>query len=221
MQPAKRSAICLLPILLFFVAAIYCQSAGKVTPQEARETLTMLSRMGAKKPFLKDSSDVYLEKQSLNRFFTMPIYQKLEGNSYFGYRYDEGFILSEKQIQIAVFNDITEGQRCKAAYRRAIENALKSAGIAIKPNAPCQIGICIVGVEERETDQTLPGIMIEAYLRNASIKKSFFYRYGAGSQRGLAAALRLSAEMLIAELAARAPEQKSQSFANKPKVAVK
>ena len=74
---------------------------------------------------------------------------------------------------------------------------------AIKPAAPVQIGICIIGTEERETAQTLPGIMVEAYLRNALQKKSFFIRYGAGSPRGLAAALRLSAEMLVSELQSR------------------
>ena len=45
--------------------------------------------------------------------------------------------------------------------------------------------------------------MVEAYLRNARLKKSFFIRYGAGSPRGLPAAIRLSAEMLISELQAR------------------
>ena len=45
--------------------------------------------------------------------------------------------------------------------------------------------------------------MVEAYLRNAGRKKSFFIRYGAGTQRGLAAAIRLSAEMLVSQLEAR------------------
>src|SRR5438552_1840222 len=47
------------------------------------------------------------------------------------------------------------------------------------------------------------GVMVEAYLRNATQKKSFFIRYGAGSQRGLAAAIRLSAEMLVSQLESR------------------
>jgi hypothetical protein len=42
--------------------------------------------------------------------------------------------------------------------------------------------------------------MVEAYLRNSSLKKSIFMRFGAGSPRGLTPAIRLSAEMLIAEL---------------------
>ena len=45
--------------------------------------------------------------------------------------------------------------------------------------------------------------MVEAYLRNAQQKKSFFIRYGAGSRRSLAAAIRLSAEMLVSQLEAR------------------
>jgi hypothetical protein len=49
--------------------------------------------------------------------------------------------------------------------------------------------------------------MVEAYLRNAREKKSFFIRYGAGNPRSLVAALRLSAELLIAELLARRKTQ--------------
>jgi hypothetical protein len=40
-------------------------------------------------------------------------------------------------------------------------------------------------------------------LRNARQKKSFFIRYGAGTERGLAAAIRLSAEMLVSQLETR------------------
>jgi hypothetical protein len=45
--------------------------------------------------------------------------------------------------------------------------------------------------------------MVEAYVRNIQQKKSFFIRYGAASRRGLAAAIRLSAEMLVSQLEAR------------------
>ena len=85
----------------------------------------------------------------------------------------------------------------------ALEKALAAAGFELKPTASCQIGICIVGIEAKETEKTLPGVMVEAYLRNAREKKSFFIRYGAGSPRSLSAAIRLSAEMLVAELLAR------------------
>jgi hypothetical protein len=67
--------------------------------------------------------------------------------------------------------------------------------------APIQIGVCIVGVEIRKTEQTLPGVMVEAYVRNATLKKSLFTRYGSGHP--LAAAIRLSAEILVAWLVSR------------------
>jgi hypothetical protein len=174
----------------------------KVDP---RAYLVELSRLGARKPFLTDSPDVYLEKGSLNHFFTEAIYRRLEGNAYFGYRYDEGFVFDGTQVQIEILKDLTT--RCSAAYRLALEMALVAAGYEIKPNAPCQIGVCIVGTEERQTANTLPGVMVESYLRNALLKKSFFIRYGAGSPRGLAPAIRLSAEMLVSELEARRHER--------------
>jgi hypothetical protein len=209
MQTAKRPAICGLLIVLL-AAALQAETPEKVNPREA---LALFSRVGAKKPFLKDSPDIYLEPDSLNKFFTMHIYKRLEGNGYFGYRYDEGFSFNENKIQIAAFKDITEGRRCSSAYRLAIENALSAAGLTINTDASCQIGICIVGIEERETTETLPGIMVEAYLRNLALKKSFFIRYGVGSPRGLTPAIRLSAEMLIAELKGKLMLQNKPSAA--------
>jgi hypothetical protein len=192
---------------LFFVLAILSPFAGfsedspkKVDP---KAYLTQLSRLGARKPFLTDSPDVYLEPVSLNQFFTQEIYRRLEGNVYFGYRYDEGFVFEGTEVQIEMIRDLTPGSSCTAAYRLALGKALSAAGIKIDPAAPYQIGICIVGIEEHETEKTLPGVMVEAYLRNALDKKSYFIRYGAGSPRSLAAAIRLSAEMLVAELQTR------------------
>lgn len=213
MPLARLLAISTIMFGMLLASVIVAETPGKV---DQREALALISRVGAKKPFLKDSPDVYLEPDSLNKFFTMPIYQKLEGNGYFGYRYDEGFSLRGNDVQIAVFKDITDGKRCSSAYRMALENALSAAGLTINPKASCQIGICIVGIEERETEQTLPGIMIEAYLRNSMLKKSFFIRHGAGSARGLTPAIRLSAEMLIAELQGKRILQYKQSKAQYP-----
>ncbi len=213
MQLARLLAISTILFGMLLASVIIAETPGKV---DQREALALISRVGAKKPFLKDSPDVYLEPDSLNKFFTMPIYRKLEGNGYFGYRFDEGFSLRGNDVQIAVFKDITDGKRCSSAYKMALENALSAAGLTINPKASCQVGICIVGIEERETEQTLPGIMIEAYLRNSILKKSFFIRYGAGSARGLTPAIRLSAEMLIAELQGKRILQNKQSKAQYP-----
>jgi hypothetical protein len=193
---AARLAVIALSALIPFAAP--GQDVGqKVDP---RTYLAELSRLGARKPFLTDSPDVYLEPQSLHRFFTLPIYRKLQGNAYLGYRYDEGFVFAGKEVQIEFVKELMPEKRCAAPYRVALEKALESAGLKVLPKASYQIGICIVGIEERETPKTIPGIMVETYLRNAQQKKSFFIRYGAGSPRGLPAAIRLSAEMLISEL---------------------
>jgi hypothetical protein len=126
--------------------------------------------------------DVYLEPQSLGQFFTDVIYRKLRGNAYFGYDYDEGFVLDEKMAQIEVLRDMTPGIGCQAAYRLALQQAIVSARLRPKPTAPIQIGVCIVGVEPRKTEQTLPGVMVEAFLRNATLKKSLFIRYGTATR---------------------------------------
>ncbi len=184
-------------IVLFIPAAILSAQ------DDPRTQLAEMARIGARKPFLVDSPDVFLEPKSLNRFFTEAIYRRLQGNAYFGYDYDEGFQFEGKAVQIEMLKDLTPGETCRAAYRLALIQALSGAALEVKQQAPYQIGLCIVGAEPRETDKTLPGIMVEAYLRNAQQKKSFFIRFGAGSPRGLAPAIRLSAEMLVSQLIAR------------------
>src|SRR5437773_4813188 len=195
---AARDAVVALGLLV--PAAIPAAEGVKVDP---RAHLGEMARLGARKPFLTDSPDVYLEPRSLNRFFTVAIYRRLMGNPYFGYGYDEGFAFEGKAVQIEVLKDLTPGAACRAAYRLGLEHALAAEGLEVKTSAPCQIGLCIVGMESRETSKTLPGVMVEAYLRNARQKKSCFIRYDAGTQRGLAAAIRLSAEMLVSQLETR------------------
>ena len=184
---------------------------------DPREYVLEMRRVTARKPFLIDSPDVYLEPKSLNRFFTERIYKKLRGNAYVGYDYDEGFLLQGNTVQLEVLKDVTPEGSCKAAFRLALEQSFNAAGFEIKTTAPQQIGICIVGLEPLETPSTLAGIMVEAYVRNSIRKKSLFVRYGAGHPRGLAAAIRLSAEMLVSQIAsgtgvAQPSDEKSRLF---------
>ena len=188
-----------LAVVLFCPLLLFAEEEIKMSEADFVAGVNELARLGAKKPFLRDSSDVLLEPKSLGHFFTDRIYQRLEGNAYFGYRFDEGFFCDDSEVSIAEIKDLTG--TTGEAYRLALEQALTQ--FKINPKAACQIGIAVVGVEAKETDRTLSGVMVEAYLRNALIKKSFFIRFGAGSPQNLAAAIRLSASMLVAELEAR------------------
>jgi len=200
MQPGKATIIWRSISLLALLLSARSTAAQAPDPHQL---LAELGRLSARKPFLTDSPDIYLEPESLNRFFTAVIYKKLRGNAYFGYEYDEGFLLQANTVQIKVFRDLTPGAACQAAFPLALQNALKASGIETQKGALHQIGVCIVGLEPHETPQTLPGVMVEAYFRNSVLKKSFFIRYGAGHRRGLPNAIRLSAEMLVAQLVSR------------------
>jgi len=205
---SAAARVSLVAFVLLLPSAVRASDNGKIDP---RTHLAELARLGARKAFLTDSPDVYLEPGSLNRFFTVTIYRRLQGNAYFGYHYDEGFHFEGKAVQIEVLKDLTANASCGTAYRLALEQALAAAGLEVKPAALYQIGVCIVGIEPRQTSKTLPGVMVEAYLRNAQQKKSFFIRYGAGSRRSLAAAIRLSAEMLVSQLEARRTSREGTS----------
>jgi len=192
--------------LLIFCSLVLCPlalfaQAPEMSDADFKQGVAYIARLSAAKPFLKDSSDVLLEPKSLNRFFTDKIYQQLKGNAYFGYSYDEGFTCcGSSEIAISEIRDLTGATG--EAYRFALEQSLEAAGYKLNPKAACQIGIGIVGRETEETKGTLPGIMVEAYIRNASTKKSYFIRFGSGSPRGIAAAIRLSAAVIVSELEA-------------------
>jgi hypothetical protein len=136
---------------MLFLAAATLSGADRsvINP---REYLAELRRLGARKPFLTDSPDVYLEPQSIGQFFTEKIYRELRGNAYFGYDYDEGFVLEGKTVQIEVLKDLTPGNGCQAAYRLALEHAIKAAELEVKSAAPIHIGVCIVGVGSRNAE---------------------------------------------------------------------
>jgi len=198
--PTARAAV----VVLLLLATSTALPGAERSAIDPREYLAELRRLGARKPFLADSPDVYLEPQSLGHFFTEEIYRKLRGNAYFGYDYDEGFVTEGKTVQIEVLKDLTPGNGCQSAYRLALEQALNAAGFQLKHAAKIRMGVCIVGVESRETQKTLAGVMVEAFLRNFNRKKSFFIRCGSGHRRGLGPAIRLSAELLVGQLESHA-----------------
>jgi len=203
MSPTKLISVSTLLCLLLLcpLALFAADKVPEMSDADFKQGVAFIARMSAIQPFLKDSSDVLLEPKSLNQFFTDKIYQRLEGNAYFGYRYNEGFTACNKsEVAISEIKDLTGATG--EAYRFALEQSLEAAGYKLNPKAACQIGIGIVGRETEETQGTLPGVMVEAYLRNASTKKSHFIRFGSGSPRGIAAAIRLSAAVIVSELEA-------------------
>lgn len=156
-KPCQQCVIVALALLILLSGADSRAQSAHSTQTDPRAALTEIARLGARKPFLVDSPDVYLEPKSLNRFFTDPIYRKLLGNAYFGYDYDEGFQLEGQAIQIDTLKDLTAGQACRAAYRVALAQSLSAAGLEAKDQAPCQIGLCIVGASRARPPRRSPG----------------------------------------------------------------
>ena len=109
-----RTFFCLSVLTLAATARTLCAQVP-----DPRTVLAEVRRLSARKPFLTDSPDVYLERQSLNQFFTSSIYRKLQGNAYFGYQYDEGFLLLDNGVRIEVLKDLTPNASCQAAFSLA------------------------------------------------------------------------------------------------------
>ena len=182
-----------------------CAGTAGIDPRQA---LAELRRLGARKSFLTDSPDVYLEPKSLHRFFTERIYRKLQGNAYFGYDYDEGFLLDGNQVQIEVLKDLSRGRLLPERLPRLPwSKPSRLRAWSSSPEHPTRLASRSSASSGKRPRTPCPGVMVEAYLRNSVLKKSFFIRYGAGHPRGLAAAIRLSAEMLAAQIISQSGHQ--------------
>jgi hypothetical protein len=66
-------------VVLALVFPAAKQGGDTLKKVDPRAYLAELSRLGARKPFLTDSPDVFLEPASLNHFYTEAICLKLQG----------------------------------------------------------------------------------------------------------------------------------------------
>jgi hypothetical protein len=178
--------------LLYFFLGVFALIANAKNPSykdfvqklPEQKQLEFLAITTMSKKFLTDSPDVIKEKQSLYQFFNKEIYENLRGNYLLGYLYDEGFNFSGNTVTIDVVKTIPSTEKYKRAFKKALEFSATDNNILIR-DCPYHLGVCIVGVEPKNTKSTLAGVMLEVYITNQKYKKTFFYRFGTGSKKGL------------------------------------
>ena len=144
---------------------------------------------------------------SMNEFFDQSIYERLVGNEFFGYYYDEGVKYDNPGNRVAIDTiAVIKGrgyETYKDRYTRIFLQVLKLSEkhtYHIKKEARYSIGICIVSVKEKDDAESTKGIVLESYIKDRQTGKHFYHRFGTGSPGDLDQSLRLSAVRIICNL---------------------
>ncbi len=191
---------------------LFAQKTAKEQPKDAFDMLSpekqekLVEMFLAEYPFA-DSKEYKNYPETLNRFFSGPIYKKLSGNFMRGYSFDEGFRFSGSEIDVIDIKSVSETKPCVKDFVDALNKTFKKGGVKFSVKCRYQMGFCIVSMTPRKTDSSFPGLFLEAYFYDTQTKKSYFYRFGQGSNRGLQQAMYDSCTMLLATLFSLSPER--------------
>ena len=188
-------------VVLFWIlgmSAVLAQAPSPKAAEPSRRDLEFLAKVAAVRPFLEDCPDLKTDPRSIGQFFTPEVYARLRGNAYYGYQHDEGFAWPGGAVCLEPVRAVSPTRPYVDAFTQTLREALRQRGLKQDDRANVRIGLCLVGAEPRQTVQSLPGVMLEAYFTNQKTGKSFFWRFGVGSRDGFSAAL-VDASDIIAE----------------------
>lgn len=196
----------LLVVLILLGISIYAQEnharkkdAFDMLPDKSKDKLI---EMYLKEYKYTESKEFKNYPETLNQFFTLPIYQKLNGNFIRGYHYDEGFSYEGDTVYLKELKTISDIGSYLKPFVDCLNKVAKVADIKFveKDKSDIEMGLCIVAVEPKLTETTFPGLFIETYFFNKKTRKTYFYRFGQGSKIGLEKAMIDSSMMILATL---------------------
>ncbi len=204
-------------IFLLILLIGYLLSAQQ-KPEAKKDAFDMLSEEKKNQlieMFLKDypyiqSKEFKNYPETVNQFFTMPIYSKLTGNYIRGYSYDEGFQFTGNEIHLSDLKAVSNCGSYLKLFVKWLNEVFNKQGIKfVDKDKKCkyEMGICIVSVSPKLTETTFPGLFLEVYFCNKQTGKSCFYRFGQGSKKGLEKAMLDSCTMILATLFTLSPEK--------------
>lgn len=169
----------------------YGKMSSGLSEKEQEELIMLVLRTH---PF-KSSPDQKYGKETLNKFFSSKIYEKLRGNVFLGYSYDEGLEFSGNRIGLDILKTTEQTREYKKAFLKNMVRVFNKKTIEIigqsGQNANTErygLGMCIVSVQPVRTKESFPGLVVEMYITDKKEKRSFFRRFYAGKLEGFDAA---------------------------------
>jgi hypothetical protein len=136
-------------------------------------------------PFLKKSADIKFHPETIGKFFNEKIYKKLKGNDILGYQFDDGFSGESATVCLKILKFFNGAKKFRGDFLKAVDKVFQKYGIKKSKKSNIELGIALLDVEPEKSERSLPGCMIEYYLKNRKTGKFFFHRLGTGNSRGI------------------------------------
>jgi hypothetical protein len=204
--PEARCFTSLLIILLMIFISISPAAEKDLKNMSFKEASEKHKELTRVKKFLQtDIAEKY--PWSLNEFFDSSIYEKLVGNDFFGYYYDEGVKYDDPGNRITIDTiAVLKGrgyEKYKHRYTRIFLQTLRESeeyNYHVKKGARYSVGICLVSIKEKDDEESLKGVVLEAYIKDSKTGKHFYHRCSTGCPGELDKAMRLSAARVICNI---------------------
>lgn len=184
-----RTLIVLFVFILFSFISVESKDVSKsikdfesLTKEQKICLIKDVIRQGS---FIETSSDFKFRPQTIGKFFNKKIYKKLLGNDILGYIYDEGLKTGSKNVYLKVIKYFNETEKYKNEFSIALKMVFKRYGIRFNKDGEVEIGIALLDVDPKISGKSLPGGMIEYYLKERKSGKYLFHRLGTGNKKGL------------------------------------
>ncbi|MEN8153481.1 MAG: hypothetical protein ABFR75_05610 [Acidobacteriota bacterium] len=161
---------------------------GKFNSMTSEQKIQFIKDVIIRGPFLKKSADPRLKPYTIGKFFNNKIYKKLYGNDILGYIYDQGFAGISDKISVKIFKTTDRTRKYKSKFINILIAFLKKNKIRFVKESNVEMGIAMLDVDDGSSGRSLPGVLIEAYLKNNKTNKFIFHRIGTGKKSGVEAA---------------------------------
>ena len=182
MRNKKLPYYFLLVIVVFvFVSSV---QAEDIDDLNEKQKIRLLKDVVESKHFLVAGSDLKLKKFTIGKFFNNKIYKKLKGNDILGYEYSDGFRNESDSIFIKTVRTTEKTSHFRSDFFASLKNILKQKKIKLSKSSTTEIGIALLDVEKNNSLSTMPGALVEVYLKNRRSGKYFYYRFGTGKRTG-------------------------------------
>ncbi|MCK4760852.1 MAG: hypothetical protein KAW12_01540 [Candidatus Aminicenantes bacterium] len=192
--------------LLIFLISV-CLPAGtekSVKEMSYEEAVKKYRELNDVRKFLETETPA-LYPWSMNEFFDSAIYEKLQGNEFFGYYHNEGVRYVGNRIAIDTISVIKGRgyEKYKDKFALIFLETLRAGKkqvYVIDKGCRYSIGICLVSVKEKDDEEGVKGVVLECYVKDRKTGKRFFHRCGTGSVGELEQSMRLSAVRIVCNL---------------------
>lgn len=180
-------------VLILMIAPTFGRNVGpKNEKRDVFELMSNKSKENLIKMFVEEypftgSKEYKNYPETLNVFFTEPIYKKLQGNFMRGYQYNEGFDFKGNEIALGALKSVSEGRPYLQRFVQTVNKVFVGNGVKFvdKEKTPYEIGFCIVSVMPKLTEMTFPGVFLEVLMMNKKQADHCSIDLGRDQNRGL------------------------------------